>query len=68
MRLILHVWRQKSPGDTGKMVRYEAGNVNPDMSVLGDARCPDEELLGKGEDPSPSITIAAKESAACADS
>jgi len=51
MRLILNVWRQKSPGDTGKMVRYEAGNVNPDMSFLEMLDVLNEELLGKGEDP-----------------
>ena len=51
MRLILHVWRQKSPGETGKMVRYEAGNVNPDMSFLEMLDVLNEELLTKGEDP-----------------
>jgi len=51
MRLILHVWRQKTPGDTGKMVRYEAGNVSPDMSFLEMLDVLNEELLGKGEDP-----------------
>ena len=34
MNLILHVWRQKSAGDAGRMVRYEAKGVNPDMSFL----------------------------------
>ena len=29
MKLILHVWRQKSPGDSGRLVRYDAGAVNP---------------------------------------
>jgi succinate dehydrogenase / fumarate reductase, iron-sulfur subunit len=51
MRLILNVWRQKSPGDTGKMVRYEAGNVNPDMSFLEMLDVLNDELIGKGEDP-----------------
>ncbi len=34
MRLILHVWRQKSAGSGGRMIRYEATDVNPDMSML----------------------------------
>jgi succinate dehydrogenase / fumarate reductase iron-sulfur subunit len=51
MKLILHVWRQKSAGDSGRMVRYEAGNVNPDMSFLEMLDVLNEELLAKGEDP-----------------
>src|SRR5258708_18094713 len=51
MKLILHVWRQKSSGDSGRMVRYQAGNVNPDMSFLEMLDVLNEELLGKGEDP-----------------
>src|ERR1700704_2866343 len=51
MNLTLHVWRQKSPGDTGRMVRYEAKNVNPDMSFLEMLDVLNEELLAKGEDP-----------------
>src|SRR5436190_15410667 len=51
MNLILHVWRQKSAGDAGKMVRYEAGNVSPDMSFLEMLDVLNEDLLEKGEDP-----------------
>jgi succinate dehydrogenase / fumarate reductase iron-sulfur subunit len=51
MNLTLHVWRQKSPGDTGRIVRYEAKNVNPDMSFLEMLDVLNEELLAKGEDP-----------------
>lgn len=51
MNLTLHVWRQKSLGDTGRMVRYEARNVNPDMSFLEMLDVLNEELLAKGEDP-----------------
>jgi succinate dehydrogenase / fumarate reductase iron-sulfur subunit len=51
MNLTLHVWRQKSPGDTGRMVRYEAKNVNPDMSFLEMLDVLNEDLLAKGEDP-----------------
>ena len=51
MRLILHVWREKSPSDNGKMVRYEAAHVSPDMSFLEMLDVLNEELMGKGEDP-----------------
>ena len=51
MNLILHVWRQKSSGDAGRMVRYEAKNVNPDMSFLEMLDVLNEDLLSRGEDP-----------------
>src|SRR3954463_13879392 len=50
MKLILHVWRQKSPADSGRMVRYEAG-ANPDMSFLEMLDVLNEDLLARGEDP-----------------
>ena len=51
MNLILHVWRQKSPHAAGRMTRYEAKDVNPDMSFLEMLDVLNEELLAKGEDP-----------------
>ena len=51
MRLILHVWRQKSAKSPGKMVRYEADNVNPDMSMLELLDVVNEGLIHKGEEP-----------------
>ena len=51
MNLTLHVWRQKSSGDAGRMVRYEAKNVNPDMSFLEMLDVLNDDLLFKGEDP-----------------
>jgi succinate dehydrogenase / fumarate reductase iron-sulfur subunit len=51
MNLTLHVWRQKSSGDAGRMARYEARNVNPDMSFLEMLDVLNEDLLAKGEDP-----------------
>ena len=51
MKLILHVWRQKSSGAPGRMVRYEAPNVSPDMSFLEMLDVVNEDLLMKGEDP-----------------
>jgi succinate dehydrogenase / fumarate reductase iron-sulfur subunit len=51
MNLTLHIWRQKSSGDAGRMARYEARNVNPDMSFLEMLDVLNEDLLAKGEDP-----------------
>jgi len=51
VKLILHVWRQKNPVSTGKMVRYEASDVNPDMSVLEMLDVVNEGLILKGEEP-----------------
>src|SRR5213593_3914236 len=51
MQVTLHVWRQKSAKDTGRMVRYEARNVNSDMSFLEMLDVVNEELTLKGEDP-----------------
>lgn len=51
MNLILHVWRQKSSGEAGRLVRYEAKNVNPDMSFLEMLDVLNEDLLARNEDP-----------------
>ena len=51
MKLILHVWRQKNPLEAGRMVRYEANDVNPDMSMLELLDVVNEELTLKGEEP-----------------
>jgi succinate dehydrogenase / fumarate reductase iron-sulfur subunit len=51
VKLILHVWRQKNPAETGRMVRYEANDVNPDMSSLELLDVVNEELTLKGEEP-----------------
>src|ERR1700704_4183756 len=51
MNLILHVWRQKSAGESGGMVRYDARNVSADMSFLEMLDVLNEDLLAKGEDP-----------------
>lgn len=50
MKLILHVWRQKSPSDAGRMVRYEA-QANPHMSFLEMLDVLNEDLQLKGNDP-----------------
>src|SRR2546428_13006108 len=51
MNLILHVWRQKSPGAAGRMVRYEAKNVNAHMSFLEMLDVLNEDLLARSEGP-----------------
>ena len=51
MNLILHIWRQKSLGDNGRMVRYQANNVSPDMSFLEMLDVLNEDLMAKGEEP-----------------
>jgi succinate dehydrogenase / fumarate reductase iron-sulfur subunit len=51
MRLTLHVWRQKNATAHGRMIQYEARNVNPDMSFLEMLDVVNEELTVKGEDP-----------------
>src|SRR6202047_2176546 len=51
MRVILHVWRQKSAGSKGRMVRYEANDANPDMSMLELLDVVNESLILKGEEP-----------------
>ena len=66
MKLILHVWRQKNPQDKGRMVRYDAPNVNEHMSFLEMLDVVNEGLIRRAKIPSLSTTIAAKASAACA--
>ena len=51
MNLILHVWRQKSAKDRGRMVRYEARDVSEHMSFLEMLDVVNEDLIAKGEEP-----------------
>ena len=51
MKLTLHVWRQKNASEPGKMVKYDADNVSPDMSFLEMLDVVNEGLIAKGEDP-----------------
>ncbi len=51
MHLTLHVWRQPGPGVPGKMVRYEAPDVSPDMSFLEMLDVVNERLVEQGETP-----------------
>ncbi len=51
MDLTLYVWRKKNAADKGDFVRYEARNINLDMSFLEMLDVVNEELIAKGEDP-----------------
>jgi len=50
MQLTLHIWRQKSPKHTGRMVQYTVAAVEH-MSFLEMLDVLNEELTAKGEDP-----------------
>lgn len=51
MRLILNIWRQKSPSDKGKMVPYTLDSVSEHMSFLEMLDVLNEKLMTKGEEP-----------------
>ena len=51
MNLTLHVWRQAGPAHAGRMVRYEAGEISPDMSFLEMLDVVNERLMLTGETP-----------------
>jgi succinate dehydrogenase iron-sulfur subunit len=51
VKLTLHVWRQESAGSGGRMVTYEAGDVNEHMSFLEMLDVVNEDLLARGESP-----------------
>ena len=50
MNLTLYVWRQRYPEDKGKMVQYEAKNIERDMSFLEMLDVLNQELIKKGEE------------------
>ena len=51
MNLTLHVWRQKSPQDTGRFETYEATDISEDMSFLEMLDQVNENLIAEGEEP-----------------
>ena len=51
MNLVLHVWRQKSAASEGRMQRYEAKDVNEDMSFLEMLDVVNEGLIAAGQEP-----------------
>lgn len=51
MNLTLYVWRQKNSADKGRMVRYDAKEISPDMSFLEMLDVINERLIANNEDP-----------------
>jgi succinate dehydrogenase / fumarate reductase iron-sulfur subunit len=51
MNLTLHVWRQTGPDAKGKLVKYQASGINPDMSFLEMLDVVNEGLTERGETP-----------------
>jgi succinate dehydrogenase / fumarate reductase iron-sulfur subunit len=51
MNFTLHVWRQKDPQDSGRMVPYPAHNILPDMSFLEMLDVVNQGLVARGEEP-----------------
>ena len=51
MRVTLEVWRQASRETPGRMVRYEAPDISPDMSFLEMLDVVNERLMEQGELP-----------------
>ncbi len=51
MNVTLHVWRQKNATSPGRMVKYEAKNLSPDMSFLEMLDVVNEELIARDEEP-----------------
>jgi len=51
MNLTLHIWRQKNVHAKGKMVRYDARDINSDMSFLEMLDVVNWTLIEKGEEP-----------------
>jgi len=51
MNLKLRVWRQKDGRDPGRLVEYDAPEVNPEMSFLEMLDVVNERLIAQGEEP-----------------
>jgi succinate dehydrogenase / fumarate reductase, iron-sulfur subunit len=51
MNLDLYVWRQNGPDNHGRLVRYEARDISPDMSFLEMLDVVNEQLIRNAEEP-----------------
>lgn len=51
MNLTLFVWRQKGPGEPGRLEQLQARDISPDMSFLEMLDVVNEELIRNGKDP-----------------
>src|SRR5262249_60459261 len=51
MQFTLHVWRQRNAAEPGRMVQYEAKDIEPDMAFLEMLDVVNKDLVEKGEEP-----------------
>ena len=51
MKIKLHIWRQKGPGDAGRMATYDLDHASEEMSFLEMLDVLNEQLVMKGEEP-----------------
>ena len=51
MNLMLHIWRQDGPDQTGEMATYPAKDLSPNMSILEMLDKVNDELIAAGEEP-----------------
>jgi succinate dehydrogenase / fumarate reductase iron-sulfur subunit len=51
VKVTLHVWRQAGPAARGRLERYEANDVSPEMSFLEMLDVVNEGLMGAGQAP-----------------
>lgn len=51
MKLTLHIWRQKSRTEPGKLVTYPLDGISPDMSFLEMLDVLNEQLVHQGQEP-----------------
>jgi succinate dehydrogenase / fumarate reductase iron-sulfur subunit len=51
VRIVLDIWRQKDPQDSGRFARYEVPDVSEHMSFLEMLDVLNQRLVEKGEDP-----------------
>jgi len=51
VRVTLKIWRQTNRADKGRFVKYQVGDVNPDMSMLECLDVLNEQLIERDEEP-----------------
>ena len=51
MRLTVKVWRQRGPGEPGRLVTYQATGITPDMSLLEMLDLLNQQMAERGEEP-----------------
>jgi len=51
VNLTLDVWRQRHAADPGRIVRYQASGISPDMSFLEMLDVLNEQLIERGDEP-----------------